>query len=111
MVSERTKRRRQQRLRAELAETLAEIERSPEAKRRRRNERRRRWPPYPQPLFDRFCAAEGREKGGRPPRERRCTKRLGSRLCWGWRRPGSDRCWRHQAFACSAAEYHDDGRT
>ena len=38
----------------------------------------------------------GRCRGGRPPKERRCTKRIGSRLCWNWREEGCDRCWRHR---------------
>jgi hypothetical protein len=42
------------------------------------------------------CWAKGIELGGRPPKARRCTKRLGSRLCWNWRMPGSSRCYRHQ---------------
>lgn len=60
---------------------------------------RRRWPHLARPEDERLrsllCAWIGRERGGRPPRERRCTKRLGSRLCWNWRIPGADRCWRH----------------
>jgi len=37
----------------------------------------------------------GRELGGRPPQARRCTKRLGTRLCWNWRVNGTTRCHRH----------------
>jgi hypothetical protein len=33
---------------------------------------------------------------GVPQRTRRCRKRLGSRFCWGWRAPGTDRCSRHR---------------
>jgi hypothetical protein len=42
------------------------------------------------------CVYAGIRLGGRPPRARRCTKRLGSRLCWGWREADSDRCYRHR---------------
>lgn len=42
------------------------------------------------------CAMAGRELGGRPSRERRCTKRLGTRYCWNWRVGGTDRCHLHQ---------------
>lgn len=38
----------------------------------------------------------GRELGGRPPKARRCTKRLGTRSCWNWRVKGTTRCHRHQ---------------
>jgi hypothetical protein len=41
------------------------------------------------------CVTAGIERGGRPPMARRCLKRLGSRLCWNWRVPGTDRCYRH----------------
>ncbi len=34
-------------------------------------------------------------RGAYPPPDRRCTKRLGSRFCWGWALKGTDRCWRH----------------
>jgi hypothetical protein len=43
-----------------------------------------------------LCVQWGRELGGRPPRNRRCTKRLGTRYCWNWRVEGTTRCWRHQ---------------
>jgi hypothetical protein len=42
------------------------------------------------------CVYAGIRLGGRPPRARRCTKRLGSRLCWGWREAGLDRCMKHR---------------
>jgi hypothetical protein len=38
----------------------------------------------------------GRLLGGRPRTVDRCTKRLGTRLCWNWRVEGTTRCWRHQ---------------
>jgi hypothetical protein len=41
------------------------------------------------------CVHAGIRLGGRPPKARRCSKRLGSRLCWNWRVPGADRCYRH----------------
>ena len=42
------------------------------------------------------CVYAGITLGGRPPGARRCRKRLGSRFCWGWRAPGTDRCHRHR---------------
>jgi hypothetical protein len=42
------------------------------------------------------CVSAGIQLGGRPPKLRRCRKRLGSRFCWGWRAPGADRCYRHR---------------
>ena len=42
-----------------------------------------------------YCYQWGRELGGRPPKARRCTKRLGTRLCWNWRVNGTTRCHRH----------------
>jgi hypothetical protein len=42
------------------------------------------------------CISAGIQLGGRPPKPRRCTKRLGSRFCWGWRESGTDRCDRHR---------------
>lgn len=42
-----------------------------------------------------ICMAAGIREGGRPPKARRCTKRLGSRHCWNWRVAGTDRCHRH----------------
>lgn len=42
------------------------------------------------------CVTAGIEQGGRPPRARRCTKRLHSRRCWNWRESGRDRCSRHR---------------
>jgi hypothetical protein len=47
------------------------------------------------------CIAAGIQQGGRPPKTRRCTKRLGTRLCWNWRAPETDRCYRH---SCQAEE-------
>ena len=35
-----------------------------------------------------ICMASGIREGGRPPKARRCTKRLRSRFCWNWRAPG-----------------------
>ena len=40
-------------------------------------------------------ASAGRWLGGRPPKSRRCTKRLGTRLCWNWRESEMDRCRLH----------------
>jgi hypothetical protein len=44
-----------------------------------------------------FCRWWGSALGGRPPQERRCTKRLGTRYCWNWRVEGTTRCHRHQS--------------
>jgi hypothetical protein len=46
-------------------------------------------------LLRMHCIVAGIQQGGRPPKVRRCSKRLESRLCWNWRAPGSDRCSRH----------------
>jgi hypothetical protein len=46
-------------------------------------------------LLRMHCIVAGIQQGGRPPRARRCRKRLGSRFCWNWRMPGTDRCPRH----------------
>jgi len=43
-----------------------------------------------------LCVQWGRELGGRPPKARRCTRRLGMRYCWNWRVDGTTRCHRHQ---------------
>lgn len=91
-VTERTERRQAQRrwegfyAGPEAQAVLREI---------RRKRERRRWPGAPLLLVDFLCGKEGREKGGRPPAERRCTKRLGSRLCWNWRTADGDRCHLH----------------
>jgi hypothetical protein len=67
----------------------------------RRQQYRRRHPFMGQDARQRgplwlYCFMAGSHEGGRPPRVRRCTKRLGSRLCWGWREAGSDRCVKHR---------------
>jgi hypothetical protein len=41
------------------------------------------------------CAYMGIRFGGRARKARRCTKRLGTTLCWNWRVGGTDRCHRH----------------
>jgi hypothetical protein len=61
---------------------------------RQRYRQRHPYAGYPGLLFLR-CVSAGIEQGGRPPKARRCRKRLGSRLCWNWRAPGVDRCHRH----------------
>jgi hypothetical protein len=68
---------------------------------RRHKLRRRKWPIG----VGRHVVAPdlGRELGGRPPPERRCTKRLGSKLCWNWRDVGLDRCRRHPRAVRSGA--------
>ena len=43
-----------------------------------------------------YCLMAGMHEGGRPPWARRCTKRLGTRLCWGGRESDSDRCYQHR---------------
>lgn len=93
---ERAVRRRLQRLWAEGAEALAEYRATPEYRRRERNRKRRRWPDASPWMVDFLCSTEGRDKGGRPPAARRCTRRVGSRFCWNWSLRGTDRCWRHE---------------
>jgi len=104
MVSERTLRRRVQRFRERALEPLSE-ELGARNRERRRKAKRRRWPDLHPENFggDRgplewWCGWVGAVEGGagRPPKERRCSKRLGTRLCRNWRRGDSDRCWRHQ---------------
>jgi hypothetical protein len=46
-------------------------------------------------LLRMHCIVAGIQLGGRPPKARRCTKRLGSRFCWNWRAAESNRCYRH----------------
>lgn len=73
----------------------------------RDRERRRRRHPYcvHTPGYVRaLCVQWGRELGGRPPRVRRCTKRLGTRYCWNWRVEGTTRCYRHHAGGQSGAQ-------
>ena len=41
------------------------------------------------------CVYMGIRLGGRARKARRCTKRLGTKLCWNWRVGGTDRCHRH----------------
>jgi hypothetical protein len=62
---------------------------------RQRYQQRHPFSGRPWGLLYMHCAWIGREQGGRPPQARRCTKRLGSRFCWNWRAPGTDRCYRH----------------
>jgi hypothetical protein len=62
---------------------------------RQRYERRHPFSGRLRPLLRLHCMAAGILKGGRPSAARRCTKRLGSRFCWNWRAPGTDRCSRH----------------
>ena len=52
------------------------------------------WRRFPH-LMRFYCMGVGINEGGRPPKARRCTKRLGSRRCWNWRSTGTDRCHRH----------------
>ena len=61
--------------------------------------RHRRRHPYcdvPPRALRALCVQWGRALGGRPPRARRCTKRLGTRYCWNWHALGTTRCHRHQ---------------
>ncbi len=95
MVSERTRRRHVQRFGEQIKAEVAALHRTPEWRRWWRNRRRRRWPRLSLEAVRVFCMLDGYDKGGRPPRARRCTKRLGSRFCWNWREPETDRCWRH----------------
>jgi|SRR5215468_1807539 len=85
----------QQRLRDEIEAEVAAWHRTTEWRRWWRNRQRRRWPGWPPEVVRLFCIADGMNLGGRPARSRRCTKRRGSRVCWNWREPRADRCWRH----------------
>jgi hypothetical protein len=68
----------------------------------RRKQKRRKWPGLRLHTegdwwwLGFLCGMKGRELGGRPPADRRCTKRLGSRLCWNWREGKTDRCLLHR---------------
>jgi hypothetical protein len=62
---------------------------------RRRYLTRHPWATCPWVVLKWQCRVWGMTLGGRPPKARRCRKRLGSRFCWGWRVPGTDRCRRH----------------
>jgi hypothetical protein len=105
-VSERTQRRRQQRLRAELTAELESLERGALGRRLRR--RRMPWANVRE--LQGWCWLTG-TLGGRPKRTGyRCTKRLGSRFCWNWRAVGSDRCWRHKRARCQVSD-HEPPRT
>jgi hypothetical protein len=42
------------------------------------------------------CVSVGIQLGGRPPKARRCRKRLGTCYCWNWREAGTDRCVWHR---------------
>jgi hypothetical protein len=88
MASDRTFRRH-------LQQTLAVFRQSPEYRAMIRRRKRRRFPNEPRWLINRWCARVGRERGGRSPDARRCTKRLGTRVCWNWRTRAADRCYRH----------------
>jgi hypothetical protein len=63
---------------------------------RQRYQQRHPFSGRPWGLLYMHCAWIGREQGGRPPRARRCTKRLGTRMCWNWQAMGTDRCSRHR---------------
>lgn len=97
----------------QIARLVGEYERLPEVRRRRYRARRRRWPsielshPAGKVLLRWLCASKGKEGGGRPSRARRCTKRLGSRRCWGWTQSETDRCRLHPRSAESATATSD----
>lgn len=62
----------------------------------RRQRYLRRHPYAGQPtLAYMHCVYMGIRLGGRARKARRCTKRLGTKLCWNWRVGGTDRCHRH----------------
>jgi hypothetical protein len=63
----------------------------------RRQRYLRRHPYAGQPtLAYMHCVYMGIRLGGRARKARRCTKRLGTKLCWNWRVGGTDRCHRHE---------------
>jgi hypothetical protein len=49
----------------------------------------------PPGLLYMHCVWAGWTLGGRAKGSRRCTKRLGTRVCHNWRIPGTTRCYRH----------------
>ena len=62
----------------------------------RRQRYLRRHPYAGQPtLAYMHCVYMGIRLGGRARKARRCTKRLGTKLCWNWRVGGTHRCHRH----------------
>jgi len=91
----RMERRRLQRLRTwyiNLPEYQAMLR---EIKAWQRYRRRRRFTGQPT-LAWMHCTYMGITKGGRAAGDRRCTKRLGSKVCHNWREAGRDRCYRHR---------------
>jgi hypothetical protein len=80
---QRMERRRQQRLRErwECDPDYVALRRWVEQ--RRRYLTRHPWANCPSVILQWFCRCWGMTLGGRPPKARRCTKRLGSRFCWG----------------------------
>ena len=62
----------------------------------RRQRYLRRHPYAGQPtLAYMHCVYMGIRLGGRARKARRCTKRLGTKLCWNWGVGGTHRCHRH----------------
>lgn len=82
-------------IKRDLQRMYAEIYAQPWYKQRLRNLRRRRYPNRRVETVQWWCGHVGRKLGGRPPKYRRCTKRLGTRFCWNWRVDGTDRCRLH----------------
>jgi hypothetical protein len=99
---QRNERRRWQRLRERWQADPAMQALRRQLKARQRYRQRHPFSEFPE-LALMHCWVKGIELGGRPPKARRCTKRLGSRLCWNWRMPGSNKCYRHQ----QAVEYRE----
>ena len=92
---QRMARRRRQRLRERRERDPDDVALRRWIEQRRRYLRRHPWADRPWVILQWFCRCWGMTLGGRPPKARRCTKRLGSRFCWGWRVAGTDRCARH----------------
>ena len=91
----RMERRRRQRGREEWNRTPEVIALRREMDRCQRYRARHRYAGQPT-LAYMHCCYMGIRFGGRARKARRCTKRLGTRLCWNWRAPGTDRCVRHR---------------
>jgi hypothetical protein len=95
----RSERRRHQRWWEELNRQPEVIALRREIARRARSRRRHPFAgqtaSQPGPLWL-YCLIAGMHEGGRAWKGRRCTKRLGTRMCWNWRQSSSDRCHRHQ---------------
>lgn len=86
--------------RRRVQRALAELRADPQIqawrRARLRKRKRRKLPGWSAEAIRTHCALYGLLRGGRARGQRRCTKRLGSRLCGNWRVKGTTRCHLHQ---------------